>query len=154
MNPRETTTKGSRLRVLFLCTGNSCRSQMAEGWARHLLGDLVEVYSAGTHPSVVNPIAIQVMREAGVDISKHRSKSIDRFVGEEFDLIITLCDDAEARCPVFPARAKRIHRGFRDPALAVGPRKNVLKVYREVRDAIRDELIPLLEEESQQRNRR
>lgn len=143
--------KPSPLRILFLCTGNSCRSQMAEGWARHILGNRVEVYSAGTHPSVVNPKAVLVMREAGVDISSHRSKSVDEFLGKEFDLIITLCDEAETRCPVFPGKAKRIHKGFPDPARAVGSEELVLEIYRRVRDAIRDELIPLLEEGLKQR---
>lgn len=149
-----TEERKERIRVLFLCTGNSCRSQMAEGWARHILGDRVEVYSAGTHPSPVNPNAIRVMQEAGVDISRQRSKSVDEFLDKEFDLIVTLCDDAEARCPVFPGGGKRIHRGFSDPARAVGEQEVVLEVYRQVRDAIRDELIPLLEEELQHRERR
>ena len=147
MSSRKKTTGGSRLRVLFLCTGNSCRSQMAEGWVRHILGDQVEVYSAGTHPSVVNPRAIQVMREAGVDISSHWSKSLDEFLDKPFDLVITLCDHAQARCPVFPGASKMLHMGFPDPVFAAGTEEEILRVYREIRDAIRQKLIPLLERE-------
>jgi arsenate reductase len=147
MSPEKKTTRGSRLRVLFLCTGNSCRSQMAEGWARHLLGDRVDVLSAGTHPSLVNPRSIQVMREVGVDISSHRSKSVDEFLEQPFDLVITLCDHAQARCPVFPGASKMLHMGFPDPVFAVGTEEEILRVYREVRDAIRQKLIPLLERE-------
>jgi arsenate reductase len=135
------------LRVLFLCTGNSCRSQMAEGWARDWLGDRVNAYSAGTDPTVVNPLAIQVMKEVGVDISSHRSKSLDDLVDPVFDLVVTLCDDAQAGCPVFPGRGKMVHMGFPDPAKAIGTEGEVLQVFREVRDRIRDELIPVLEEE-------
>jgi arsenate reductase len=136
-----------RLRVLLLCTGNSCRSQMAEGWARDLLVERVEAYSAGTEPSRVNPRAIRVMAEAGVDISTHRSKHLDEFLGERFHLVITLCDDAQARCPMFPGAVKMIHMGFPDPALAAGSEEDVLRVFRDVRDQIRQRLIPLLEEE-------
>lgn len=137
----------SSLRVLFLCTGNSCRSQMAEGWARHLLGDRLQAHSAGTAPTVVNPLAVQVMREVGVDISSQSSKSVNEFSDQAFDLVITLCDDARARCPIFPGGAKTLHVGFPDPASAVGSRDSMLGVFREVRDQIRRELMPVLEEE-------
>jgi arsenate reductase len=134
-----------KFRVLFLCTGNSCRSQMAEGWARHLLCDRLEANSAGTDPTVVNPRAIQVMKEVGVDISSHRPKSIEEFSDLNFHLVITLCDDAQARCPIFPGGAEMVHMGFPDPAKAVGPDELVLEVFREVRDRIRGELISFLE---------
>jgi len=142
MNPKDLP-----LRVLFLCTGNSCRSQMAEGWARHLLGNRVEAFSAGTDPGPVNPRAIQVMQEVRVDISSHRSKSLEDFSGQSFDLVITLCDDAEARCPVFTGAPKKIHMRFPDPGRAVGSEETVMEVFRKVRDRIRRELIRLLEEE-------
>lgn len=122
-------------RVLFLCTGNSCRSQMAEGFARRRGGDTVEVYSAGTHPTTVNPTAIEVMREKGVDISSHTSKGLDA-VSPEVDFVVTLCGDAAERCPVYPARVRVEHWGLPDPAKATGTREEVLKVFREVRDEI------------------
>jgi arsenate reductase len=136
-----------RLRVLFLCTGNSCRSQMAEGWTRDLLGDRVEAFSAGTRPSRVDPRAVQVMREVGVDISAHRSKSVDALAGQPFDLVITLCDEAQAECPLFPGARKTVHIGFPDPARAVGSESEVLRVFRDIRDRIRRELIPIVERE-------
>jgi arsenate reductase len=135
------------LRVLFLCTGNSCRSQMAEGWARRLLGDRVDVHSAGSKPTAVNPLAVEVMAEAGVDICSHRSKSLEEFQNRPFDLVITLCDGARAACPVFPGRGKHVHKGFPDPAEAEGSDAEVLEVFRKVRDRIRAELIPLLQDE-------
>lgn len=133
-------------RVLFLCTGNSCRSQMAEGWARHLLGEQIEAFSAGTAPSVVNPRAIEVMKEVSVDLSSHRSKPVAEFSNQRFDLVVTLCEDAEARCPTFPGSTKKVHMSFPDPAQARGSDETVLTVFREVRNRIRRELIPLLEE--------
>ena len=134
-------------RVLFLCTGNSCRSQMAEGWARHLLGEQIKAFSAGADPTVVNPRATEIMKEVGVDLSSHRSKPVTEFSDQRFDLVITLCEDAEARCPVFLGGTRKIHMGFPDPAQATGPDETVLMVFREVRDRIRRELIPLLERE-------
>jgi len=98
-----------RLRVLFICTGNSARSQMAEGVLRHLAGERVEVFSAGSKPSVVNPMAIRAMAEIGVDISGHRSKSLMEFIHQPFDFVITVCDSAAETCPAFPGRAQRIH---------------------------------------------
>src|SRR5580698_4006869 len=103
------------LRVLILCTGNSARSQMAEGLWRHEAGDRFEVFSAGTRPSKVRPEAIAVMKELGIDISGHRSKSIDEFVGQEFDYVITVCDHANEICPVVPVKAQRLHWSFADP---------------------------------------
>jgi arsenate reductase len=130
-----------KLKVLFLCTGNSCRSQMAEGWARRLLGDLVEPYSAGTAPIGIDPRAIDVMREAGVDISSQRSKHVSDFAGREFDYVVTLCDSAAEACPFFPARTRVLHRSFDDPAKATGGEEAVLSEFRRVRDEIRDYLL-------------
>src|SRR5258706_3616850 len=130
----------SRLKVLFVCTGNACRSQMAEGWARKLHGDRLEASSAGTAPERVDPRAIAVMREVGVDLSGHRSKSVQDMTGGEFDLVVTVCDNANARCPVFPGNAKRLHAGFDDPPhLAAGAvdEDAALGHYRRVRDEIR-----------------
>jgi arsenate reductase len=127
-------------RVLILCTGNSARSQMAEGLLRHLAGDRFSVESAGVEPSHVRPQAIEAMRELGIDISGHRSKSVDEFAGREFDYVITVCDNAGERCPVFPGRTERVHWSFDDPAEAVGDEETVLTVFRRVRDEIREGL--------------
>jgi arsenate reductase len=123
-------------RVLILCTGNSARSQMAEGLLRQLAGERYEVLSAGVEPSFVRPAAIEAMREAGIDISGHRSKSVEEFAGEEFDYVITVCDNANERCPVFPGKTRRIHWSFDDPAAAGGSEAERLAVYRRVRDEI------------------
>jgi len=123
-------------RVLILCTGNSARSQMAEGIFRRLLGDRFEVYSAGTHPSYVRPEAIQAMREIGVDISSHRSKSVAEFLGQSFRYVITVCDNARESCPVFPGPAERIHWSFEDPAAVVGTDQERLEAFRRIRDQI------------------
>lgn len=122
-------------RVLVLCTGNSARSQMAEGWLRHLAGDRFEVASAGTRPAGLNPHAVQAMAEAGIDISSHRSKPADDFAGRQFDYVITVCDSARESCPVFPGPGKRLHHSFEDPAAA--PAGERLAVFRKVRDQIR-----------------
>jgi arsenate reductase (thioredoxin) len=127
-------------RVLILCTGNSARSQMAEGLLRHDGGDRVEVFSAGTKPSRVRPEAIEVMRELGIDISGHRSKSVDEFSGQEFDYVITVCDNANESCPVFPGRTRRIHWGFEDPAAVEGDEATRVALFRRVRDEIREKL--------------
>jgi len=105
----------SKLNVLFLCTGNSCRSQMAEGWARHLHGDALAAYSAGVQPTALNPDAVRVMAEAGVDISRQCSKHVDELAHIPFDYVVTVCDEAHESCPVFPGRAKVIRRTFDDP---------------------------------------
>jgi len=102
--------------VLFLCTGNSARSQMAEGLLRHLADDRFEVFSAGTKPVGLNPNAVKAMSEVGIDISGHRSKSVDEFVGQQFDYVITVCDNAKEACPIFPGPGKRVHHSFEDPA--------------------------------------
>ncbi len=126
----------AKAKVLFLCTGNSCRSQMAEGLLRHVAGDRFEVVSAGTEPSTVNPLAIAVMREIGIDISGHRSKSAGEFLREHFAYVITVCDSASERCPVFPFAAKRLHWSLDDPAAAQGSQQDRLPVFRRVRDEI------------------
>ena len=126
-----------RIKVLFLCTGNSCRSQIAEGWARHLKGDVIEPYSAGIHPIGVNPRAIKVMAETGVDISGQTSKHIDELPGIDFDYVITLCDNAREHCPVFGGKAKVIHKPFDDPYFASGSEEQILTTFRKVRDDIR-----------------
>ena len=128
-----------RRRVLILCTGNSARSQMAEGLLRQDGGDRFEVESAGVSPSRVRPEAVEAMREVGIDISGHRSKSADEFAGREFDYVITVCDNARESCPVFPGRAERIHRSFEDPPHpGAADRATTLAVFRRVRDEIRD----------------
>ena len=128
------------LKVLFLCTGNSCRSQMAEGWARHLKGDVIEPYSAGVEPHGLDPRAVKVMAEAGVDISGHHAKHVDEVMDIPFDYVVTVCDDARERCPFFPGRAKMIHVGFEDPprlAKQAKDEQEALSHYRRVRDEIR-----------------
>jgi arsenate reductase (thioredoxin) len=122
-------------RILILCTGNSARSQMAEGLLRNMAGDRMEVFSAGTHPSQVNPLAIAAMEERGIDLSRHYSKSVDEFSGQKFDTVITVCDNAKEACPVWPG-AHTIHQSFTDPAAAEGSDKERLAVFRRVRDEI------------------
>jgi arsenate reductase len=132
--------------ILFLCTGNSCRSQMAEGWARHLKGDLIEPYSAGIANHGLNPLAVKVMAEAGVDISGYRSKTIADLPLQEFDYVVTLCGHANETCPYFPGPV--IHQGFADPPqLAAGAKseEEALIHYRRVRDEIRDFIMTLPE---------
>jgi arsenate reductase (thioredoxin) len=122
--------------VLILCTGNSARSQMAEGLLRSLAGDTIDVFSAGTKPSVVNPLAIQVMAERHIDIRHHRSKHVNEFLNQPFDEVITVCDQVAETCPVFPGRARRIHWSFPDPAAVNGDEEQRRRAFREVRDAI------------------
>ena len=124
-------------RVLILCTGNSARSQMAEGLLRHDAGDRFEVFSAGTKPSHVRPEAIAAMRELGIDISGHRSKSVGEFDGQHFDYVLTVCDNAKETCPIFPGETIRIHQNFEDPANVRGTDQERLDVYRRVRDELR-----------------
>jgi len=135
-------------KVLFLCTGNSARSQMAEGLLRHLVGDQMDVCSAGTKPSTVNPLAIRVMQARGLDISHHRSKHLDEFRSQPFDYVITVCDNAAESCPVFPGPAQRIHWGFPDPAAVQGSEAERLQVIGKVRDAIEARLREWLAEQS------
>jgi arsenate reductase (thioredoxin) len=130
----------SRKRVLILCTGNSARSQMAEGLLRHDAGASYEVFSAGTKPSRVRPEAIAAMREVGIDISAHHSKSVAEFEGQDFDHVIAVCDNAKESCPIFPAKTKRIHWSIEDPAAVQGPEKNRLVAFRRIRDQLRASL--------------
>ena len=130
----------NKKRVLILCTGNSARSQMAEGLLRDLAGDKFEVESAGTIASFVRPQAIAAMAEIGIDISAHRSKCLDEFLDTEFEYVITVCDNANESCPVFPGNARRIHWSFDDPAEAKGDDEDVAEVFRRVRDEIREKL--------------
>lgn len=128
-----------KVKVLFLCTGNSCRSQMAEGWAKHLKADEVEAYSAGTKPVDLNPLAVESMNEIGIDISKHHSKSVEDLKDIQFDFVITVCGEAHESCPVFPGKAKVIHQGFQDPprlAQNSQSKEEALIHYQAVRDQI------------------
>jgi arsenate reductase (thioredoxin) len=127
-------------RVLILCTGNSARSQMAEGLLRRDAGDRFDVASAGTKPGQVRPEAIAVMKELGIDISGHRSKSVDEFSGKSFDYVLTVCDNAKESCPMFPGHANRLHRNFEDPAAVQGSEEHRVAVFRRVRDEIRSYL--------------
>ena len=138
----------ARQRILFLCTGNSCRSQMAEGWARALAFDWIKAWSAGLEAHGLNPQAVLVMREAGVDISRQRSKTLDEVAHLEFDCVVTVCDHAQEACPLFPGRTHRIHAGFDDPptlARQAASPEEALGVYRRVRDEIRDFVLGLPE---------
>ena len=124
-------------RVLILCTGNSARSQMAEGLLRHDAGDRFEVESAGTRPGQVRPEAIAVMHELGIDIAGHRSKHVDEFAGATFDYVLTVCDSARESCPIFPGHATRLHHAFEDPAALQGSDAERLALFRRVRDELR-----------------
>jgi len=127
-------------RVLILCTGNSARPQMAEGLLRHDAGDHFTVESAGTKPSTVRPEAITVMKELGIDITSHRSKHIDEFAGQDFDYVLTVCDNAKESCPVFFGKATRLHHSFADPAAVEGSEEKRLAEFRRVRDELRSYL--------------
>jgi arsenate reductase len=127
----------NKIRVLFLCSGNSCRSQMAEAFLRKYAGDRFDVYSAGLEPSVVNPYTIRVMEEIGLDMSGHRSKSLLEYMGKvHFGYLITVCDRAEQKCPIFPGMGVRLHWPFEDPAKATGDEATKLAKFRQVRDQI------------------
>jgi len=125
-----------KAKVLFLCTGNSCRSQMAEGWLRHLAGDRFEVSSGGTNPAGLNPGAVEVMRELGIDIAAHQSKHLNQFLGVRFDHVITVCDRARETCPIFPGASSMLHWSFDDPAAARGSDEERRAVFKRVRDEI------------------
>lgn len=135
------------LKVLFLCTENACRSQMAEGLINHDFPGKVQAFSAGVRATRVNPRAIRVMAELGIDISGQRSKSMDEFQNEEFDLAVTLCDAAQKQCPMFPGAKRLVHLGFPDPAQATGSEEEILQEFRRVRDALRRELGAFLQQE-------
>jgi arsenate reductase len=123
-------------RVLFICSHNSARSQMAEGYVRARYGDRYDAFSAGTVASTINPLAVRVMAEIGIDISGQRSKDLGRFIGEEMDIVVTVCDAAAAACPMFPGAKRTIHAGFPDPAAATGTEEERLEEFRTVRDEI------------------
>jgi len=139
-------TMANRRRVLFLCTGNSARSQMAEGLLQHIAGDQFEVFSAGTRPVGLNPNAVTAMSEIGINIAGSRSKSIDEFAGQRFDYVFTVCDNAKESCPIFPGGGRRLHQSFEDPAAA--PADQQLAVFRRVRDQIAERLRKFVREES------
>lgn len=127
----------SKKRVLVLCTGNSCRSQIAEGYLRHFSNGMAEIYSAGVETHGVNPKAIQVMKEDGIDISDHTSNNIDEYYNIDFDFVITVCDNAKENCPFFPTKASKFHHNFPDPAKAIGSNDEIMDEFRSVRDVIK-----------------
>lgn len=133
------------LKVLFLCTENACRSQMAEGLVNHDLAGRVKAYSAGVSPKALNPRAVAVMQELGIDIRHQYSKSVDDLPEKDFDLVITVCDQAREQCPLFPGETEVIHVGFPDPAKATGTEEEIMAEFRRVRDDLRRQLIPLLQ---------
>ena len=125
-------------KILVLCTGNSCRSQMAEGYLKHFVRDRAEVYSAGVEMHGVNPRAIKTMEEDGIDISNHTSNNINEYMNIDFDFVITVCDHARERCPFFPSKAQMFHYNFPDPAKAIGSEEKIMQQFREVREMIKD----------------
>lgn len=125
-------------KILVLCTGNSCRSQMAEGYLRHFAGDKAEIYSAGVETHGVNPKAIAIMKDDGIDISKHTSNNIDEYLGIDFDFVITVCDNAKENCPYFPSKAKRLHQNFPDPSKLLGSEEEINRAFRDVRQMIKE----------------
>ena len=129
------------MNILVLCTGNSCRSQIAHGYLSHLLGDKAQIYSAGVEIHGVNPRAIKIMAEDGIDISRHTSNHVDEYSGIDFDYVITVCDHANEVCPVFPSTAKKLHQNFTDPAKATGTEDEIMNAFRSTRDQIKDYLI-------------
>lgn len=124
-------------KILFLCTGNSARSQMAEAWAKHFFSDRYEIYSAGTAPKGIHPLTLKVMEEVGIDVTNQRSKHLDELKNIEFDFVITLCDDAKESCPVYPKKTRVIHKSFPDPVLLGKSSGEQLKAFRDVRDRIK-----------------
>lgn len=140
LDDRGMVSTDSKLKILFLCTGNSCRSQMAEGWTRHLKGNKIDAYSAGVEPHGLNPLAVKVMAEEGVDIAQHKSKHVNSLSDVTFDWVVTVCDNAREHCPVFPSATRTVHVGFDDPpklALKAKTEEEALTHYRRVRDEIR-----------------
>lgn len=128
----------SKPKILVLCTGNSCRSQLAEGYLKHFVQDKAEVYSAGIETHGVNPRAIATMKEDGIDISKHTSNNVNEYADMEFDYVITVCDNAKENCPYFPAKIKMFHHNFPDPAKAKGTETEILEEFRKVREMIKE----------------
>lgn len=132
-------------KILILCTGNSARSQMAEGLLKHITKNECEVFSAGTKPSIVRPEAIEALREIGIDISENRSKSVEEFAAEEIDYVLTVCDNARENCPYFPAKTRLLHHSFEDPAAVEGEKETRLEAFRKVRDEIEKYLRQIVE---------
>jgi arsenate reductase len=130
----------SKKGILFLCTGNSCRSQMAEGFAKKMLPKNMEIFSAGMEPKSVHPMAVKVMQEIGVDISHQKSKNISDIPIDEISIVVTLCGDAAERCPIFPGKVKKIHWELEDPAKAQGSQEEIIKIFQKVRDKIRSHI--------------
>ena len=142
-----------KTKVLFLCTHNSARSQMVEGLLRHLAGDRFEVMSAGTEATYVRPVAVRAMQELAIDISGQESKTLDRYLGEHFDYVVSVCDEANETCPVFPGAKRRLHWSFEDPSQATGDEEERLEVFRMVRDEIKERIEGELVGESRARLR-
>ncbi len=135
-----------KFRILLICTGNSSRSQIGEGLVRHFMGDRVDVESAGVLPSYVHPVAIAVLNEIGIDTSGMRSKHVDEFAGEDFDLVVTLCSYAKETCGIFPWAHEQVHMGFDDPIGTIGTNEEILEAFRNTREEIRKKLLPFIEE--------
>jgi arsenate reductase len=135
-------------KVIFICTGNACRSQMAEGLLRHMAGDKFEVYSAGSHPSRLHPASVAVMAEWGIDIARHTAEPIDDYLETGIDIVITVCDNAQQICPTFPGNVKRIHWGLDDPYHGWGAEPEDLLPYREIRDELKDRIKVFLTEQN------
>lgn len=131
-------------RVLFLCTGNSARSQMAEGLLRHLAGERFEVFSAGIKPTAVNPLAIKAMDEIGIDIAEQRSKSVSEFIAQEFNYIITVCDNARQTCPIFPGKHQKISWDLEDPVLVEGIEEEKIMMFRKIRNRIKENILKFM----------
>lgn len=140
-----------KIKVLFLCTGNACRSQIAEGWARHLKGDVIDAYSAGIIPAGLSRMAVEIMAEAGVDISAQRSKHVEELKDIEFNYVVTLCDSARESCPVFPRKTRHLHKTFEDPMFITGNEEQIKAAFVKLRDQMKEfiEKMPeILENES------
>lgn len=133
-------------KILVLCTGNSCRSQIAEGYLRHFAGDISEIYSAGIETHGVNPRAIEIMKRDGIDISKHTSNNVNEYLNIDFDFVITVCDNAKESCPHFPSKAVKLHYDFPDPAKAVGTEQQIMEQFRKVREMIRKYMMNFVSE--------
>jgi len=138
----------NKKKVIFICTGNACRSQMAEGLLRHMAGDKFEVYSAGSHPSRLHPASVAVMAEWGIDIARHTAEPIDDYLETGIDIVITVCDNAQQICPTFPGNVKRIHWGLDDPYHGWGAEPEDLLPYREIRDELKDRIKVFLTEQN------
>jgi arsenate reductase len=141
----------NKIKVLFLCTGNACRSQIAEGWAKHLKSDVMEAYSAGIAPGNLNQMAVKIMAEAGVDISKQKPKHVDELKGIDFNYVVTVCDNAREGCPIFPRKTKFIHKSFEDPSFTTGSEQQIKAAFVKLRDQMKEfveEMPEIFEKES------